>query len=682
MTDSPRCWRVACLFVVTGAILLLSGVAGAATFDSETDGFGSLASDTEHTQNESWTTPGTYSYDVSDRSVVELTLVGAGGGGGAYDGTDDGSATDGGAGGAIDAVVDVSEFSELQIYVGEGGGGGENATAGAGGAGRASGGDGGLDANDEFGFHAAGGGGGGSTEVRGDGAVTILAADGGGGGSAWDEHGNICCDDASGGGGGAGGSAGVSSGDRGITSIGSQNGTAGESLDDRPGFGGDGGDASSDTETTTAGGDGGVWANTAYLIDTATETDGGGAAGGTGGAETGTSGGDGSAFMQSLDPQFEIQTVTASDELKPGEEVVVTAEITNTGGFAGTQTVHLDAEQLGTDSDELSLAEGETTELTLSVETQPDDEGSYTLTVETDTDVATTSITLAGEAVGFELLNIAPEEPTVTQGDSVELAVDIQNVGSESTTQNVSLTVDGDVITTESVTLSGEEEGQSVFILETAEYAPGEYDYTVATEGAELTGSVLIEESEPGDATDATDGEGDDGTADDASENGDDSDGLPGAILGIGALLLLLLVGVLGFRRRGDETDGSSDTGNAEATKPTPETTPDSQTGATADSSKSGETEEQTDNSTAEQDESAESSAEQGESAESSAEQGESAESSAEQGESAESSAEQDESAESQQEDSRSEDSDNPKDGDSGFDESGFEWGPPGGGSS
>ena len=122
--------------------------------------------------------------DVSNHVKIEVVMYGAGGGHG-----DD---SDGGSGGYIEAVLNVSEFDQIEIWVGEGGSRGGGATFGRSSGGASVGGD--------------SGSGGGSTEITADSeSVFLIAADGAGGGGL--DHPNNA---ERGGGGGAGGSGGNS----------------------------------------------------------------------------------------------------------------------------------------------------------------------------------------------------------------------------------------------------------------------------------------------------------------------------------------------------------------------------------------------------------------------------------------------------------------------------------------
>jgi len=202
---------------------------------------------------------------------MEVTLHGAGGGGGS-DGV-------GGDGGYVEAIFDVSDFEEIDIWVGERG-----EYGGDGGWGRHEGGE------SEGSLSGAGGG---STEIvgtteEGD-EVFLVAADAGGGGGYYDFW------NPQEGGGGARGGEGYEDGE-------------GE------GYGGDGG-----TGWVSDGGDGGAEVNDSYVIDYEIE-EGGGSSGGS----TNDDGEDGEAEVIMLIPDYiEISPQTA--EIRSGNSQEYTA---------------------------------------------------------------------------------------------------------------------------------------------------------------------------------------------------------------------------------------------------------------------------------------------------------------------------------------------------------------------
>ena len=193
--------------------------------------------------------------DVSDVDEIYVELTGAGGGdGGSSTGGDGGI---GGDGGYIEAWIDVSGISSLDVYVGEGGSSTSTAST--------------------WGYHDGGGGGesdsipddggsgAGSTALV-DGAVELLSAHGGGGGgsaSSSSAHGG------GGGGGGAGGSGGSAFGG---------DATAGDGGEGT-GEGGDGGDAGDLDQGGDDGGPGGQRVESALVYDVVNEETGGGSSG-------------------------------------------------------------------------------------------------------------------------------------------------------------------------------------------------------------------------------------------------------------------------------------------------------------------------------------------------------------------------------------------------------------------
>ena len=254
------------------------------------------------------------SLDVSEYDQIEVMMTGAGGGGAGNDPGwfQSGRQEDGGDGGYLNAIFDVSEIDNLEIYVGGGGEGGEQGTNNAswGGWGRASGGKG---SESNTGGSDAGGGGG-STEILGDG-IFLGAADAGGGGGAYFDtrvgsnwrHG--------GGGGGSGGDGGVAT--HGIQAHGEDAETS--SRDGASHEGGDGGRGATHPDP---GEDGGYSYNSSYLVEVKNASRGGGASGGAGreSSSGGADGANGSVTVRAIqlaEPDPEEFTLTV--EVIPSE---------------------------------------------------------------------------------------------------------------------------------------------------------------------------------------------------------------------------------------------------------------------------------------------------------------------------------------------------------------------------
>ena len=544
--------RLTALVTFVACVVLLSMTAGGALADG--DDANATVEQTAVTDalDETYTSPGVYTVDVSDIDYVAVELAGAGGGGGAYDGGDEGAAGDGGAGGAVETLLDVSTLDTLDVHVGAGGDGGdntsvdgpdENASAGAGGTGYAVGGDGGLDV-DAFGFHAAGGGGGGSTELHADGVV-LAAADGGGGGGAWDAQGTLCCDDAGGGGGGAGGSGGLAGSADDET--GSDTSGSDSESTDRPEHGGDGGVGNSDTEVAESGSPGGGWANSDYAVNESSHSA-GGAPGGVGGAERGTAGENASVHVTAVEPAFELQSVTLPDETFHGDTVTFTVAVTNTGDVDDTQTIELDVPGLGADSTDLTIAAGETTETTLTIETTEGDADIYSATVTTPHDSTTVDLTLESQRATFVISELDGLD-TATPDTPATVTATILNVGNTQDMRNVTLSIAGETIAEQSLTLNGGA-SNTLTLSGTVPAVDGNREYTVSTGQDAHIGTVALEADEDSDLSD--------------DDNGDD--GVGSSLIGAALAAVLVLVGVglyLYTRNRNDndtETDADATT--------------------------------------------------------------------------------------------------------------------------
>jgi len=232
--------------------------------------------------------------------------------------------------------------------------------------------------------------------------------------------------------------------------------------------------------------------------------------------------------VSGLDPQ----TATVEE----GAEVEISATVENIGDQNGTQDVTLEVDGT-TDSQELTLAGGASETVTFTVDAPS--AGSYTHTVSTDDDEVAGALTVEEPPAPaeFQIVSISPQETTVDQGDTVTVSATVENVGDQEGTQDVTLDIDG-ISQSQSLTLAGGETGSVSFDVDTSDVDPGDYTHTVATEDAEASGSLTVEEVDDGNDTDGN--ETDDGDAD------DDGAGFGVAI----AALALLGAALLAMRRQ------------------------------------------------------------------------------------------------------------------------------------
>lgn len=396
--------------------------------------------------------------DVSDVSLIKVQLEGPGGGGG--EGCRFCTSASGGNGGFVTTVLDVSEFDEIEIFVGEGGGraalsmektGRENlmttfadnentdiTESGHGGYGAFDGGAGGED-TDVGDIDIKSGGGGGATAVRaGDG--TYLAVAGGGGGAARER--SDAGTDLFGGYGGGGGAPG---GDGGI----SQNnddkpGIDAESSPTVPDVGGDGRDY---TKSGKPGKEGSAWVNSAYSVQK-TVVDGDGAKGG-GIEERGNNGrveilgifNTGAELSNlNIDGQGENASIFA------GNGASLSVKIKNTGDRVGDFIIsrNISNETTSIQVDEtvsgLSPDETETVNFDVPNSLYPDE---YDVTVSTGTDSLSGTLNVTVNPADFKLTltNVTDE---IEEDDDLVIGYKIENDGDfPGTADEVQLNIDG-----------------------------------------------------------------------------------------------------------------------------------------------------------------------------------------------------------------------------------------------
>ena len=256
-------------------------------------------------------------FSVEDYTYMHVKMLGAGGGGAVHGG--DWTGGTGGDGGLLEATFDVSQFSELHIYVGEGGktGDGLSASITPGGWGGSHGGATLIDTYVYGSPHA--GAGGGSTEIVGvtdDGTeVWLAAADAGGGGGEVEDITMIGIRDRAigGGGGGAGGLGGqIPEGIEKQPGEDAQTADEGSTPREGQGLGGNGGDADTDHDgehMAWPGDPGGYQYNELYLLELI-EADTGGHTGS--GGKTNANDGEHDPFRDGRDGSIHVHLLNLS----------------------------------------------------------------------------------------------------------------------------------------------------------------------------------------------------------------------------------------------------------------------------------------------------------------------------------------------------------------------------------
>jgi len=213
----------------------------------------------------------------------------------------------------------------------------------------------------------------------------------------------------------------------------------------------------------------------------------------------------GTLTIEEADEQSAEFTVTGVPELlgiTQGETFDVPATVENAGEESGTQTVEVRVDGTVLADQDLTLDVGASQSVTFTdVPSTGLDPGEYEYGVFSEDDSATGTLSVnepAGEPVEFLIAEMSPQEVTVTEGDSFDLSVTVENAGEESGTGFIEVRVPGvGTLDTQEVTLdSGESQTVTFSGINTAGFQPDEYDLVVLTPHDEMVGTLVIEEGD------------------------------------------------------------------------------------------------------------------------------------------------------------------------------------------
>jgi len=211
------------------------------------------------------------------------------------------------------------------------------------------------------------------------------------------------------------------------------------------------------------------------------------------------------------DPFFDVSDLDAPAVGGPGEEIDVSATITNIGGTADTQDVvfEFDGQAAATEPD-VSLDPDQNTTVTFDNITLPEELGVYEHGVFTDDDSQTAEISV--EEAFFAVSDLdAPAE--ADPGTSIDVSANITNTGAVAGTQTVEFIFDGEVAATEpDVSLDPDETETVAFTDITLPEESGVYEHGIFTEDDNQTAEIAVG-IEATVVTVVQAGDGDEGTA-------------------------------------------------------------------------------------------------------------------------------------------------------------------------
>lgn len=193
------------------------------------------------------------------------------------------------------------------------------------------------------------------------------------------------------------------------------------------------------------------------------------------------------------DGAFTVDIQSVDDPVVEGDPLDVSVAVTNDGNAPETQTVELyNDETTQCDAKTTQLDSGEETSVTLTCSTAAGDAPGFEVTAESDDD-SDTAFGAVHEPAEFVVGIDGTSEP-VAEGEVLEVALSVTNVGDESATETLELSdFDGAVVDTETVTLDGGEETNRTLHWETETGDADTGNITVDSNTAEAqTASVQI----------------------------------------------------------------------------------------------------------------------------------------------------------------------------------------------
>ena len=197
-----------------------------------------------------------------------------------------------------------------------------------------------------------------------------------------------------------------------------------------------------------------------------------------------------SSTVTVLEPAEFSVDIDEADDVVQGNDVEVVATIENVGEVTDEQSVELTVPTVGTDDQIIELAGGDTTTETFAVPTSDGDTtGTYTITVESEDDDATTDIDIL-EPPEFTVDIDSVNEPVA--GEDIVVDATIENTGEATDEQTVELSVAGLGDNSTSVELDGGESTTETFSVPTNEGDEGGYSLTVTTDDDETEDTVTV----------------------------------------------------------------------------------------------------------------------------------------------------------------------------------------------
>jgi hypothetical protein len=159
--------------------------------------------------------------------------------------------------------------------------------------------------------------------------------------------------------------------------------------------------------------------------------------------------------------RFTLSDLTISpSRVNPGEKVVITVTVANTGSLSGNYTASLYVNNSVEETKTVTAAGGE--EVTLSFEVVAKDIGTLNVRIGSSEG----SFVVEGTLADFEIGSLEISPPELDTGQTADISVTVTNTGQSPGTYGVEFNVNGAIVATKEVSLAGGESQKVSFSLE------------------------------------------------------------------------------------------------------------------------------------------------------------------------------------------------------------------------
>lgn len=191
---------------------------------------------------------------------------------------------------------------------------------------------------------------------------------------------------------------------------------------------------------------------------------------------------------------FEVRNLQPGDtSVLDNETVTVTATVANPVQ-QGTETVSLLIDGTARDSRSVTLGTDESRDLSFTIDASTLGTGDHTYGVSTDDDAQTSTLTVESARSQVVVDSLDPAEKAVDDGTTFSLSAVVTNEGTMSETDTATLTIDGDTVAQQSVSLDAGETRTLTFSgIDSSRFGPGAYTYRVAVENDDRAGRLNVE---------------------------------------------------------------------------------------------------------------------------------------------------------------------------------------------